>query len=313
MRLKQPGLTLLLSVSAILAPVVLRAAPQLLCLAMQEAPAAPIPNAASAPPVEELVALALQSAPSLVSLQAKVESARQAAVPESALPDPMAEIMLQDVGFPEFTVGQEEMSMVTLEVGQKIPFPGKRRIRRQSGEAEVGVRMAEVRSLQREIALQVRTLYAKIYVSDSERRLLESSRQLLELLSATAQSRYSVGEAEEEAVLKAQLAGFALEERMEDIRSERQTLLASLNRWLTPQGVEPSMEIRELPSVSIPPEPWKDLALAQSADLAMIRAELESAQRRLDVAKSDLKPDFFAGSAAPTFRASNGVKTPRTM
>jgi len=74
-----------------------------------------------APPPDELVALALQRAPSLAALAARVQGARELLGPAGALPDPMVELMVQDVGFPRWTVGEEDMSMVGPQLSRASP------------------------------------------------------------------------------------------------------------------------------------------------------------------------------------------------
>ena len=74
-----------------------------------------------APPPDELVALALQRAPSLAALAARVQEARELVRPAGALPNPMVELMVQDVGFPRWTVGEEDMSMVGPQLSRASP------------------------------------------------------------------------------------------------------------------------------------------------------------------------------------------------
>ena len=94
--------------------------------------AAPPDSARVAPPVEELVALALERAPSIAAMDARAVAAREMVAPAGALPDPTVELMLQDEGFPDWTVGKMPMSMIGPQISQGIPFPGKRGARREA-------------------------------------------------------------------------------------------------------------------------------------------------------------------------------------
>jgi outer membrane protein, heavy metal efflux system len=254
------------------------------------------PAEGAAPPVEKLVALALERSPSLAALQEKLAAAREMIEPAGALPDPMVELMLQDASFPKYTVGTEEMSMVGPEVRQSLPYPGKREARRQVARAEVAVRADELVQLRRQLAAEVRTLYARVFALDRERAELEAGTELLDLLAATAASRYSVGEAEQEAVVKAQLEVSRLAERSDDLTGERATLVAAINRLLDQPGTAALGEVKELPAVAPPPLPWEEAALAGSGEVAVRRAAVVAAQRRLEVAHLDLRPDFSTGA-----------------
>lgn len=284
-----------------LAPVLLAfvaasAAPQVQS-PVGSSPPAPVAGAREAPPVEELVDKALARAPSVAALQARLAAARETVAPAGALPDPMVGVMVQDIAFPKWTVGSEAMSMIGPEVSQDLPYPGKRAARRAAASAEVAVRAAELEGLRREVTAQVRTLYARIWALDREREYLGAAHELLDMLTATAASRYAAGESDQEAVLKAQLAVAKLGERIDDVTADRLTLVAELNGLLDEPGAAPLGEVAALPPATTPAPPWEDLAVQSSPDVAIRRAAVAAAEKRVDVARLDLKPDFTTGAA----------------
>jgi outer membrane protein TolC len=249
-----------------------------------------------APPPDELVSLALQRAPSVAELAARVQAARQMVRPAGALPDPMVEVMVQDIAFPRWTVGSEDMSMIGPQLTQSIPFPGKRGARRQAAEAEVLVRSSELERLRREVARDIRSLYARLYALDQDRQALASGHELLEMLAATVRESYSAGVSEQEAAVKARLAVLRLEERQDDLAAERQGLVAALNRYLDQPGEAPLGGVTTLPETVAPDHPWEAAVVAGSSEVGVRRAEVEAAQRRLRVARLELRPDFVAGA-----------------
>ncbi len=265
------------------------------------APPAPSPGvsggAVPAPPVEELVAEALARTPSLAAMRVRLAAARELIAPAGALPDPMVEIVLQDMSFPKWTVGSDQMSMIGPEVRQDLPWPGKREARRAVARAAVASRGADVEQLRRQVAMQVRTLYARVFALDRERAYLDAAREMLDMLAATAASRYSAGEDNQEPVLKAQLEASRLGERTDDLAAERATLVAALDRLLDRDGSEPLGEVASLPSVAPPAPPWDELAIARSPEVAIRQAEVAAAERRAAVARLDLKPDLTTGAA----------------
>lgn len=265
------------------------------------APPVPSPgaggSAVSAPPVEDLVGAALEHSPSLEALRSRLAAAREMIAPAGALPDPMVEIVLQDMSFPKWTVGSDQMSMIGPEVRQDLPWPGKREARRAVARAAVASRGAEVEQLRRQIAMQVRTLYARLFALDRERKYLDAAREMLDMLAATAASRYAAGEDNQEPVLKAQLEASRLGERSDDLTAERATLVAALDRLLDHGGDEPLGEVMSLPSVAPPPPPWDELAIARSPEVAVRRADVAAAERRSAAARLDLKPDLTTGAA----------------
>lgn len=276
----------------------------ILCVLSQgargEAPPAPSASRAAhttpAPPVEELIATALDRAPSLEALRSRLAAAREMVAPAGALPDPTVEVVLQDMSFPKYTVGTDQMSMIGPEVRQDLPWPGKREARRDVARAAVASRGAEVDQLKRQVAVQVRTLYARLFALDREREYLGAAREMLDMLAATAASRYSAGEDGQESVLKAQLEASRLGERTDDLAAERASLVAALDRLLDRDGSQAFGDVASLPSVAPPPPPWDELAIAHSPEVAVRQAEVTAAERRSAAARLDLKPDLTTGA-----------------
>lgn len=270
-----------------------------------------------APPVEQLVAEALSRAPSIAALRARVAAAREMVAPAGALPDPVIEIVLQDVGFPKWTVGREEMSMIGPMVRQDLLYPGKRPARREAASAEAGTRVMELEQVQRQVAAQVRALYARIYALDKEHVALTAAHELGEMLASTAASRYAVGESEQEAVIKAQLQLSRVGERLDDIAAERQALVSGLTRLLDRPGEPVLGEVEVLPPVPEARLPWAELAAANSPAVAVREAVVRVAERRLEAARLELKPNLMAGAGVglrgqfdPAVTLSFGVEWP---
>lgn len=237
------------------------------------------------PAVDELVRMALDGSPALAALRESLAAAREMERPATALPDPMVEGMLQNEEFPDYTVGKMPMSMIGVEVRQPLPYPGKRRARGEAAGAETALQAARIAALEARIASEVRVLYGKIYAVDRERQALTAAHELVDLLSATAASRYASGGTEQEAVIKAQLQVSRLGEQIEDLEGERAARVAELGRWL---GRPVTLgEVTELPKVS-----FEALTEPASADVEVARAAVALAERRLAVARLDLKPDF---------------------
>jgi outer membrane protein, heavy metal efflux system len=270
-----------------------------------------------APPVEELVAEALARSPALAAVRSRLAGARELERPALALPDPTIEAMVQDADFPRFTIGEEDMSMAGVEVRQPLPYPGKRQARGEVARAETALRAGEVARVERRIVAEVRTLYARIYAIDSELRALSPARELLDLMTATATARYAAGEAEQEAVLKAQLQASRLEEMVDDHHSSREALVAELNRWLDRSSGTPCGEVTSLPPVTVSADSLDELAARNAADVAIASAKVVAAEKRLAEAQLDRKPDFVPaagiadrGPLGPVLTLRFGIELP---
>jgi len=292
----------------------------LLAVAAPHAALAQAPPAPPAPPITELVAEALAKSPALAALRSGAAASHALEPAAGALPDPMVEAMVIDAKFPSYTIGREEMSMAGVEVRQGLPYPGKRRARREAAEAETVRQAAAVDALARRIRSEVRSLYARLYAIDHETKALAAAHEMLEMLAATTSARYSAGEGEQEAILRAQLQVTRLDEQLDDLHAERAALVADLNRWLDRPGAAPLGEVTELPVVHPVVRSggsWEEAAVSGSAAVRVAAAALAAAEKKLAAARLDLKPDFSpsAGIAArggfgPVLTLRLGIELP---
>jgi outer membrane protein TolC len=269
------------------------------------------PALAVAPGVEELVAAALERSPAIAALRANVDAAREMELPAAALPDPMVEAMLQNAGATEYTVGKEEMSMLGVELRQGFLYPGKRRAAGDVARAETTRRAAELAALERRVAAEIRRAYARLYTLDRERQSLGSARELMEMLTATAASRYAAGETEQEALIKAQIEVSRLGEKLDDLAAERAGMVAEINRWLDRPGDAALGDVRELPVVQMPDGSWDSLAVEFAPDVLVGKAAELAAERRLRAAQLELRPNLSAAAGLGTRGGMDPVVTLR--
>lgn len=267
--------------------------------AAQGAPSAAVPAPATAPavapPVEALVAEALARSPALAARRSDVAAREAEEGPAAALPDPMVEAMLQNPGL-EWRVGEEDMAMLGGELRQQLPYPGKRRAARRVAEAATARARAALVHQERQLAHDVRVVYAKIYAVDGELEALAAARELVELLEATTRGRYTVGESDAASLLRAGLERTRLGEEEADLLAERAVAVAELGRLLDWPGGVPLGPVRELPAMALAEGSIEELALHGSAEVALRAADSDRTAAELARRRLDLEPDFSAGA-----------------
>jgi outer membrane protein TolC len=250
-----------------------------------------------APPPEALIRQALEASPMLKAGAESAAAASETAAGAGALPDPMVEFMLQDVGFPEYTVGEEEMSILGVEIRQGLSLPSKRKAAKAGAGARAagaGVRWELER---RALALQVRQMHAELYALDREREALEASRELVDLAAAVAAARYGAGDAGAGAVLRAQLKADGAAVRLDDLAARRAGLTAELNAM---RGLPPETPVGTVEALPETPAAETGTAAAGSPETALARARVREAELALDIARLESKPNLYvaAGTAA---------------
>jgi outer membrane protein TolC len=269
-------------------------------LGAQQSPTSPSGLAAvaehPAPPVDTLVALALARAPEIAAQRERAAAASERVGGAGAFEDPMLDLAYRNAGFPEYTVGEAEMSMIEIGIEQPLPFPGKRGARRRAASAMAAVGAADLHTVERRVATEVRVLYAQLYAVDRTRARLLSARVLLRLLETTAAGRYASGTSEMEPQVRAQLAVSRLEERLEDLNAERRALLAEINRYLDRPADTVLGVVDTLPGMPSPPSDWQERAVAHAPEVLAARAAVAAAERGLAVEESERRPDLVVGA-----------------
>lgn len=252
-------------------------------------------TAAQAPPVEALVAEALGANPRVRELELLVKESRTLEQPAAALADPMVDLMVANLGFPQPKLGKEVMASVS--VRQALSYPGKLRLRRQLLEAETSLRRAAWEAVKAQVTLEVRKTYAALFAMDRELAALAEAEKLLHVLAETAQQRYRAGMTYQEAVIKVLLQRTRLQERKADLLRQRAEAQAQLNRLLDRPLDSPFGTVNELPEELVLPADWPAQALERAPELAVAQAAVAHAAGAVAVAERDLKPNLFASTS----------------
>jgi outer membrane protein, heavy metal efflux system len=255
---------------------------------------------AVAPAVEEMVARALAAAPSLAARRARLDAAQLAVRAADVPPDPTVEFEFRDGGFPKWTVGSDPMSMIGASIRQPLLTKGRKTARRAAATSEVDTRRAEVDRSAADLATEVRTAYARLYAVDRERAILDDSREIARLLAETAMSRYASGGTDQATVLRAQVEQTRVSQRSVDLDAERTTVVVSMNRLLNQPPDTPLGEVRSLPEPPLLAEPLArvpDLVGARAPEVSVLQADVAAAERRVDLARAELRPNFSVGGS----------------
>jgi outer membrane protein TolC len=248
--------------------------------------------------VEALVAEALDRSPMLQALDARVQAAGELVAPAGALPDPMVGLALREMGAP--WAPERDTTTWEVEASQALPWPGKRESRRQVARAEIAVRAAENRQARQRLVRDVRAGIARLYALDQELAALDAAAEMLDLLAAIARARYASGQAEQEALVKAQLQTSRLKERRLALVAERDEARIEVNRLVGRESSAPLPSVAALPPVEVAGGDLRELALQHGSAIALARAEVETAHAMLEAARLDAKPDFDIGLGVGT-------------
>lgn len=288
--------------------------------AQTSAPSVPpsVPSTAPDPVLEALIREALARSPDLARSTDLIAAEKEKIPQAQALSDPTLSVGLQNEGLDRLTIGEPMMdSYYQIMVTQPLYGPGKRKAKAEVARA--GAEVAEAAQGRERLTLTAdvkRAYYGLLLVRD-QKRLLELQAPLLEQAEAIARTRYQVGQGSQADLLRAQLARTRLAQTRLSLESEERTALAALNRLRSqPPGtpLETSWTFAQVPDPA--PIPM-DGPATDSPEIAVAEASVRQAERSLDLARINRRPDFVVtagymprGSLDPMWTFSVGVTVP---
>lgn len=272
------------------------------------------------PVLADLLRQAFAANPDLAKVQALVEAERERIPQAQALPDPALSLGLQNDGFRKLQIGEMETSFYQVMVTQPLPWPGKRGLR---GEvAGLGADLSRLAVERTRLSLQadVKRAYFGLLLVRGQLRLLEDQALFLEESQSITQTRYEVGQGSQADLLRAQLERNRLNQTRWSIQSEEGVLLATLNRLRGVSEATPIPTTASLEDLQFQAPPVKALlaqALAHSPEWLSAQLGIRQAERRLDLARLDRRPDFAVsagimprGSLDPMWQVGVSIALP---
>jgi len=261
--------------------------------AVPSPPSGPALHAADATLVA-LLAEAARNNPEIRAAQKERDAASQRVSAAGALDDPMLEAGVVSLPTRTLSFSREDMTMKMLGLSQRLPYPGKRDLRRQVAQGDADALDHAYRENLGRLARDVKLAYYELALAVQSGRAVHQNRTLVEQLLRLAEGRYAVAQAGQMDVLRAQTAFSRMTEELIKLDRERPVLEAELNRLLGRHAgaaaVAPA-EI-ELKAVALAPALLDDRALKQRPQLLSLQSLAARSERALELARRDRYPDF---------------------
>lgn len=247
--------------------------------------------------LDDLLNQALERNPKIkaAGLEAKALSFR---IPqEKTLPDPMVSFDLKNMGFPKFTLGQEEMSGIGVSFTQAVPYPGKLRLKGEIA-TKTFERQEEIRnSIVQGVLKDIKTAYFDLYSLHKSIAVLREQKAVLEKARELTETKYSVGNGTQADVLKAQVEISRMDEMITPMAEMINSLNARINLLLDlpserPLGVPQDIGIESLP-LSLGDA--KKLVAENSPMIREASLMIEEGDKMVSLARKELRPNFVFG------------------
>jgi outer membrane protein TolC len=258
--------------------------------------AIPVPAQQNRLRLDEIVTEALKNNREILAAQKIYEAKRQRPAQESSLPDPMLSLGYASVGnpLPGRGLGIEPMANAGAMFTQELPFPGKLRLRGQMAERDAEAEFQQYQAVQLNVLQRLKSAYFQLHrdyaVLDVLRRNLDLLRKFLRITEA----RYSVGQAQQQDVFKAQTQISILETRLVQVEQDRRSREAEINSLL---NRDPNSLVAQ--PVNLTPKPLlatlEELYAKAQQNSPMLRRDekmIQGAELALNMARKEYYPDF---------------------
>lgn len=265
-------------------------------------PAAPPQNEAGPTPQERdgepaglraYIVLALEQNPDIRAAEerARMQAARVAQA--TALPDPM--LMMRVLPEPIRTADGD--SVFSLGLQQMLPVPEKLDRAGRIALQETRMVLAELERTRQNVIADVKRAYYRIYIIDRTIEVDLLNQGLLRGLIDAARAQVAAGRRRQDDVLRAQVELSNLESQIIELRQQRRTTVALLNRVLNRPTTTPlpMVEVFDAGGVDVELERLFDVAAARNPDLKRLHEQIERDRQGLKLARLAYWPDVTLG------------------
>lgn len=244
--------------------------------------------------LEALLAEAGENNPDVQAARRETSAARSRISPAGALDDPMLEAGVLNYPVESRSFKTEDMTMKMIGFTQRLPYPGKRALRRDVAEKEAAAAEANLQELANRVRRDIKVAYYELGFVEESQRLAEGNRRVLEQYLSIAEARYGVGQGAQADVLKAQTQVSKMLEELIKLGRERPMLEAELNRAAgraaAPGSINPPPARAR--AVELRLEDLRAAARAARPQLAAQQRMIDRGAKAIELARKDYYPDF---------------------
>ena len=245
-------------------------------------------------PLQALIAEALERNPEIRAALRQREAASQRIAPAGALDDPVLEAGIINAPLASSTFNREDMTMKMIGLSQRLPFPGKRDLRK-----EVAARDAEsvghgYQETVNRVVRDIKFAYFDLGLILERTRIVEKNKLILEDLLHIAERHYGVGIGSLADALKAQTQVSRMADELLRLAREKPAMEAELIRALNRRATEaaPIPEPPRLGEETLSLEFLREAALAQRPQLLALQSIAARNDKALELARKNYYPDL---------------------
>jgi outer membrane protein TolC len=226
----------------------------------------------------------------------EVKAARQrwqaalAVVPQvQSLPDPRLQL-----GYQRMPMVPPVLEGAVYGFGQDIPFPGKLALKGEVAQREAERLEQEFKATRLRRITELKEAYFNLHFVHKSIDIVEKNKALLMHFEKTAKARYSVGQAAQQDVFRAQVEISRVLDRLAVLDQQKESLHAAINRLINRPPSDPLGAPEEIRTtiLTIPLNELNRRAEAFSPALLATAKGIDRSERSVSLAKRQYYPDF---------------------
>lgn len=249
-----------------------------------------------------LVAELSTNNPELAAARREVDMRVARIAPAGTPPDPTLSIGYMS-GFarpPFFPSSSTPNAFRQVGASQEIPFPGKLSLRSRIAAADADASRWSVEDTRLQLTAELKTMYFEYQFATRSLEIVKRNRHVLDAFRQIAEARFSVGQAIQQDVLKAQLEISGLIERTTVLERQHDGLRARINALLYRTQDTPVDPELAFTAVALPPDvaTLRAEALQRYPALKRDEQQISRSQQQLALARKEFLPDFGINAVA---------------
>lgn len=238
------------------------------------------------------VGIALENNPGLLAMRLRADAASERISPAGTLPDPLLSFGMRN--WPLDLGTDVQMSMHSISLTQRFPWPGKLRFAQERTERLSSASTFDADEVERDLIARLKGIYYRIGFTDRALNTMDDTRQLLRDFHQVSTALYGVGEGLQQDVLQAQIAVASMTESITILQQDRMATVARFNSLMGRPATTEVLAV-EFPDATPTTPPADSLIEIASGVRPALRAAHErvlAAEAGYDAALKNVFPDL---------------------
>ena len=239
--------------------------------------------------LSSLIEEVTQRNPEIKAAKQRWEAAKAVVPQVTTLPDPKLQF-----GYQRMPMTPPEVQGAIYGFGQEIPFPGKLKLKGEIAQREAERLEQEYQAIRLRLIAALKEAYFNLHFVHKSIEIVEKNKTLLMQFEKTAKARYSVGQAAQQDVFRAQLELSRVLDRLAVLDQQKESLHAAINRLLNrpPDGPLGTPEEIQTTIMTIPLQELGRRAEAFSPALLATAKSVDRSEQTVALARRQYYPDF---------------------